>query len=70
MESLSKTREIAEQLRCLKGRREPNLFDDAAAELDRLAVFETAFFELMNVLREYARQNGELDARLRMKTHG
>ena len=69
METVGKTREIAEQLRCLKGRREPNLFDDAAAELDRLAVFETAFFELMNVLREYARQNGELDARLRMTRH-
>ena len=65
METVGKAREIAEQLRCLKGRREPNLFDDAAAELDRLAVFETAFFELMNVLREYARQNGEMDARLR-----
>jgi hypothetical protein len=70
METVGKAREIAEQLRCLKGRREPNLFDDAAAELDRLAVFETAFFQLIDVLREYARQNGEMDARLRMKTHG
>jgi hypothetical protein len=69
METVGRAREIAEQLRCLKGRREPNLFDDAAAELDRLAVFETAFFELMNVLREYARQNGEMDARLRMQRH-
>ena len=70
METVGKAREIAEQLRCLRGRREPNLFDDAAAELDRLAVFETAFFQLIDVLREYARQNGEMDARLRMKTHG
>jgi hypothetical protein len=69
MESLGRAREIAEQLRCLKGRRSPNLFDDAAAELDRLAVFETAFFKLIDVLREYARQNGEMDARLRMKHH-
>ena len=70
METVGRAREIAEQLRCLRGRREPNLFDDAAAELDRLAVFETAFFQLIDVLREYARQNGEMDARLRMKTHG
>jgi hypothetical protein len=69
MESLSRAREIAEQLRALEGRHLPNLFDDAATELDRLAVFETAFFALMNILREYARQNGELDARLR-KHHG
>jgi hypothetical protein len=69
MESLSRARDIAEQLRCLKGRRSPNLFDEAATELDRLAVFETAFFELMNVLLEYARQNGEMDARLRMQRH-
>jgi hypothetical protein len=69
MESLGRAREIAEQLRSLKGQRSPNLFDDAAAELDRLTVFETAFFELMNVLREYARQNGEMDARLRMQHH-
>jgi hypothetical protein len=70
MESLGRAREIAEQLRSLKGQRSPNLFDDASAELDRLAVFETAFFELMDMLREYARQNGEMDARLRMKNHG
>jgi hypothetical protein len=69
MESLSRARDIAEQLRFLKGRRSPNLFDEAATELDRLAVFETAFFKLMDVLREYARQNGEMDARLRMKHH-
>jgi hypothetical protein len=69
MESLGRAREIAEQLRCLKGRREPNLFDDAAAELDRLTAFETAFFQLMDMLREYARQNGEMDSRLRMKHH-
>jgi hypothetical protein len=66
METVGRAREIAEQLRALEGRHLPNLFDEAAAELDRLAVFETAFFELMNVLREYARQNGEMDARLRM----
>ena len=65
METVGKAREIAEQLRSLEGRHLPNLFDDAATELDRLAIFETAFFALMNILREYARQNGEMDARLR-----
>lgn len=69
METVGKARETAEQLRALEGRHLPNLFEDAATELDRLAVFETAFFALMNILREYARQNGELDARLR-KQHG
>lgn len=69
METVGSAREIAEQLRSLKGRHLPNLFEDAACELDRLAVFETAFFALMNVLREYARQNGEMDARLRMTRH-
>jgi hypothetical protein len=69
METVGKAREIADQLRALEGRHLPNLFDDAATELDRLAVFETAFFSLMNILREYARQNGELDARLRIKHH-
>lgn len=67
---MSKAREIAEQLRALEGRHLPNLFEDAATELERLEAFETAFFSLMNILREYARQNGELDARLRMKNHG
>ena len=69
METVGKARDIAEQLRALEGRHLPNLFDEAATELDRLAVFETAFFALMNILREYARQNGELDSRLR-KHHG
>jgi hypothetical protein len=69
METVGRAREIAEQLRCLKGRRSPNLFDDAAAELDRLTAFEKAFFQLMDMLREYAQQNGEMDARLRMKHH-
>ena len=62
---MSKAREIAEQLRDLQGRQLPNLFADAATELDRLEAFEAAFFSLMNIVREYARQNGELDARLR-----
>ena len=70
METVGKAREIAEQLRDLQGRHLPNLFEDAATELDRLAVFETAFFSLMNIVREYARQNGEMDARLRMKHNG
>jgi len=69
MQTAGSAREIAQRLRALEGRHLPNLFEDAATELDRLAVFETAFFALMNVLREYARQNGEMDARLRMKRH-
>jgi hypothetical protein len=64
MEKVSQARDIAERLRALEGPNVPNLFEDAATELDRLAVFETAFFALMNILREYARQNGEMDARL------
>lgn len=70
MKTVGSAREIAEHLRSLKGRHLPNLFEDAASELDRLAVFETAFFALMNVLREYARQNGEMDARLRRTQDG
>ena len=70
MEAVGSAREIAEQLRALEGRHLPNLFEDAACELDRLAVFEAAFFALMSILREYARQNGEMDARLRRTQDG
>jgi len=63
-------RDIARQLRALEGRQLPNLFEDAATELERLEAFETAFFALMNILSEYARKNGELDARLKMKDNG
>jgi hypothetical protein len=70
MQTVGSAREIAQRLRALEGRHLPNLFEDAATELDRLAVFETAFFALMNVLREYARQNGEMDARLRRTQDG
>ena len=68
MESLSRAGKIAEQLRCLKGRCEPNLFESAARELDRLTAFESAFFSMMKILEEYAAMNAELDKKLRKDT--
>jgi len=63
----NKANKIAAQLRSLSGSQKPNLFDSAASELERLSAFELAFFSMMEIVKCYAKANGELDFKARSK---
>lgn len=56
---------LQERLRSLQGPSHPNLFSQAADELDRLSAFEKAFFSVLDLVRHYAKVTGEMDAMLR-----
>jgi hypothetical protein len=64
-----RAKSIAADLRALAGRQVPNLLEAAADELDRLSAFESAFFSMMEIVRAYAKANGELDAASRLTEH-
>jgi hypothetical protein len=53
---------LAKALRAMSGPQQGNLLKSVADELDRLSAFECAFFSMMEILRAYAKANGELDA--------
>jgi hypothetical protein len=65
MPDTNDTRSLQEKLRSLQGSSQPNLFSQAADELDRLSAFERAFFSALALVRHYAAVTGEMDAMIR-----
>lgn len=63
----TQAKRLQETLRALQGPSQPNLFSQAADELDRLSAFEIAFFSLLELVRHYAKVTGEMDSALRKK---